>query len=302
MTKPATKKRLGGIMVGISVANSPDLDKYGYSADDVNRVIVQLCESLVHDGARLAFGHDWRPDGVMDAINRAIVSAQEPGSPDSPWVENFLPWPTQPTASEEVRFDLQQRGLVRITETGLPDNYRPGLEPTDKDRAVALCWLREKITECSAARVCIGGKIESAQGFHAGVLEEAWRAAKAERPVYVARFLGGASAVLANELLGKGDAKQKALAMTVLEKRRPDFNDVKDIIPDLLPAEDLSAVLLEKDLLRKQSGLDEDDWRLLLTASDVNVFTALVLRGLRKLMDEGKLSAPKDGQTTADDE
>ena len=191
-----SSRPIEGIVVGISVANSEDLDQLGYTADDVNRVTVRLSEALLSAGARLVFGHDWRHDGIMDAISCIAAKYHPSGQSSSePMIQNLLPWPDEPLLDAEVRGDLEQRGLIKIEQIGLPDCQ--WTSPTDKiARAIALTHLRRELAGRIHARVCIGGKETSSQGFYAGIVEEAWTAAANGQPLYVGRFLGGASARL----------------------------------------------------------------------------------------------------------
>lgn len=267
-------------LVGVSVANSENLDDYGYTPEDVNQVIARLSETLVSAGARLAFGHDWRPDGIMESINRTIASCRNPVDSKHPWVENFLPWPNEPAASEELRLDMEQRGLVRITQTGLPEGYQPQADPSGDDRSMSLCQARQKMTATANARVCIGGKAKSSMGFHAGIVEEAWRAAQAKQPVYAAGFLGGASADLAAVLLG---SEQSFPSMHVIESRKVSHEELSRQYPELLPPADLTSRFKESRGFQKRSGLNPEEWQTLLKSRDIEVFSALVIRGLRKL-------------------
>lgn len=268
---------LNEMLVGVSVANSENLDDYGYTPDEVNRVTARLSEALISSGARLAFGHDWRPDGIMEAINRIIVSCQEPANSAHPWVENFLPWPQNPAASEEVRIDMEERGLVRITQTGLPDGYQPNTDPSPDDMSVSLCWARQQMTGAASARVCLGGKTKSSMGFHAGIVEEAWRAAEAKQPVYVAAFLGGAAADLTAVLLG---SNEEFASMSVIESRQDSHAELSSQFPNLIPPADLADRFKKPTGFQKRSGLNPDEWEMLLKASDIEVFAALVVRGL----------------------
>ena len=188
-----SSRPIEGIVVGISVADSDDLEQLGYTPDDVNRVTVRLSQALLSAGARLVFGHDWRRDGIMDAICRIAVKYRPSAQSSSePMIQNLLPWPTEPLLDAEVRGDLEQRGLIKIEQIGLPDcQWRSPTDPIA--RAIALTHLRKELARRTHARVCIGGKEKSSQGFYAGIIEEAWTAAANGQLLFVAKFLGGAS-------------------------------------------------------------------------------------------------------------
>jgi len=276
-TKPteSSSRPLDGIAVGISVANSEDLDQLGYTVDDVNRVTVRLSEALLSAGARLVFGHDWRRDGIMAAISRIAVKHQPSGQCTSePMIQNLLPWPTEPMLDAEVRADLEKRGLIKIEQIGLPECQ--WTSPTDLiARAIALTHLRRELARRTQARVCIGGKEKSSQGFYAGIIEEAWTAAADKQPLYVASFLGGASARLVEAIQNT----QKADSIAALKPIAAVYNPAASAAPELVPPKDLFNGF-DPDQLQQNSGLDPDDWTRLLGASDVAPFAALVIRGL----------------------
>src|SRR5262245_13798955 len=174
-----SSRPLAGWVVGVSVANSEDLASHGYSPDDVNRATVRLAEALLSSGARLIFGHDWRPDGVMEAICRIAVTFQPPvRSMSLPLIQNLLPWPAQPTLEPNLRADLEKRGLLLVQPLELPNcDWNSPDDPLA--RAIALTSLRRELAKRSHARVCLGGKSQSSEGFFAGIAEEAYNAAVA---------------------------------------------------------------------------------------------------------------------------
>src|SRR5262249_51857710 len=59
---------LQNCVVGISISDSGEMERLGFDRAEVNRFTVRLTESLLAAGARVAFGHDWRPSGVMEAV------------------------------------------------------------------------------------------------------------------------------------------------------------------------------------------------------------------------------------------
>jgi hypothetical protein len=272
-------RALEGLAVGISVAESDDLAAHGYTAEDVNRVTVRLSEALLGAGARLWFGHDWRPDGVMEAICCIAVKYQPLRTATGPLIHNLLPWPDQPALDPEIRRDLEQRGIMKVETAGLPES--PWSAATDKTaRAVALTHLRRELTEVTDARICIGGKEQSAQGFYAGIIEEAYYAVMAGRPLYVGSFLGGAAARLV-DVIEHPERADKIPALSLLAEKQQAYKAVRSKAPALAPPGNL-AEAFESKTLQGRSGLSRDDWKKLLTASDVDTFAALVIRGLRQ--------------------
>jgi hypothetical protein len=68
-----SERPLSGCVIGISISESEEMDRLGFDRSEMNRCVVRLSESLLSAGARLAFGHDWRPGGVMEAVAALAV-------------------------------------------------------------------------------------------------------------------------------------------------------------------------------------------------------------------------------------
>ena len=70
-----TSRPLQDCAVGISISESEDSSDRGFPRWQVNRATVQTAAALLGQGAGVVFGHDWREDGVMDAIYRFAVQS-----------------------------------------------------------------------------------------------------------------------------------------------------------------------------------------------------------------------------------
>ena len=286
---------LEGWVVGISVSKSDNLTELGYELDDVNRVTVRLSEALLIAGARLVFGHDWRPDGVMDAICRIAVRFQTTSKncATEPLIRNLVTWPETPSLESELRDELEKRGVLKIETIRIPDNSWTSVTKNYViARGIALTDLRRRLATITHARVCLGGAEKRTEGFHAGVLEEAYNAAIKGCPVYVGEFLGGASESLI-AALRHPDIKQPSLE--VGDRRKEEFDKVfNSPFRELLPERDLTDGF-NMHAMQAASGLDADDWQRLLIAPDVESFSALVIRGLSKLPKPTEL--PHDSES-----
>lgn len=218
-TNQSASRPLHGLVIGLSVSVSENIGAWGYTPDDVNRVTVRMSEALLAAGARLMFGHDWRPDGIMDALCRLAVKYQPAGDANSaePLIQSLLPWPVQTSLDPTLRVELEQRGVLRIESMPAPAGDWPSNDdPTAK--AVALSELRIALGERCDARICVGGKEAKKKddvigGFFAGVIEEAYRTATAGKPLYIGSFLGGASAAVVEYL--RQQATQKDIQETL---------------------------------------------------------------------------------------
>lgn len=298
-------------VIGISVSEGPDLAKLGFAEEDVNRAIVRLSERLLSAGARLIFGHDWRPNGVMDAVCRFAATFRPPDYDTGclqAAITNLLPWPDTTQLDAGRRSDLEQRCILRIREIDCPENpwkrtpdsleRKSALKATDEPikatdydlaRAIGLTKLRQMLAEVGNARICLGGKYEGAkverktlpQGFYAGVIEEAYCAvsAAAPQPLYVSKLFGGASARLAEYL--ESPANRAIFQPLGYQRRRIAEVDKRVRKQFLSQVVDLSAQF-DAQKIQQNSGLFADEWKTLLNAKSIDVFATLVSTGLAR--------------------
>jgi hypothetical protein len=202
-------RSLAGLSVGLSISESDDSAQRGFPKWQVNRVTLQITAALLGQGARVVFGHDWREDGVMEAVFGLARQMQPPDpiSPEEaeragqPLLVNLLPWPDRPTLSKDEQAQLAS--TLRVEQAGLPHELldfaarvsgpAEGLSDYTYLRARALTHLRHRLDEFSDARFCLGGRRGGSQGRFPGVIEEAFLSVEKKRPLYLAGLLGGAT-------------------------------------------------------------------------------------------------------------
>jgi hypothetical protein len=175
----------------------------------VNRVTLQLVAALFGQGASVVFGHDWREDGVMQAVYGFARQVQAPlplspaqsAAEAQPLLRNLLPWPDKPCLSKR---ELEQLSSTLLVEcVGLPrelealDEEARHTEPSNRlyqyIRARGLAFLR----------LCLGGRRSGFAGRYPGVIEEALLAVTGKKPLYLASFLGGATEQVVDAIEGK---------------------------------------------------------------------------------------------------
>lgn len=203
----ANAKPLTGLRVGISISESDDLEARGFTQSAVNRLTVRLNDALLAAGATVVFGHDWREDGIMDAVCRSALWSSGSPEPDAPPpILNLLPWPDATRVDHEVLLRLHQ--IIDIRSAGLPGDLAEEAPRAVKDRDLrrylrsrGLTHLRRRLTEECQARICLGGRESGYQGRYPGVLEEALLAFEASQPVYLVGLLGGVAEHLGRTIL-----------------------------------------------------------------------------------------------------
>lgn len=203
---------LSGMRVGLSISESHDSIQAGYPEWQVNHVTVQLVAALFGQGAGVVFGHDWRDDGVMDAVYafaRAMQAATPgDGEKEDPLLRNLLPWPDQPRLTPMEQKELGS--TLRIEEAGLPTELQPYAPEAATSRRLytylrsrGLTHLRQRLNETTNARLCCGGRTSSFQGRYPGIIEEALLAVHTGKPLFLVGLLGGATAQVIGALQGE---------------------------------------------------------------------------------------------------
>jgi hypothetical protein len=203
------------MLVNLSISENLDSAERGFPTSQVNRVILQVVSALFGQGASLIFGHDWRDDGVMEAVHRYAQQSQPPASrlqsSDRPLLWNLLPWPDKPRLPQQALECLAT--TLRVDSAGLPEDLIHYEESALSDgqessryqylRARGLTHLRRRLTEVSQARLCIGGRKKGAQGRYPGVIEEALFSLEYHKPLYLVGLLGGAAHQIIQAIMKK---------------------------------------------------------------------------------------------------
>jgi hypothetical protein len=205
------ERPLAGCIVGISTSESDELESLGFDRFELNRTIIRLSEALLGAGARLAFGHDWRPGGVMEAVaalavryfdvSQENVAPPAPilnrvAPPDVPFLHPELDEKTEETIDPAQILQTRLRGIVDAQQVQVPSDLLEG--PDGRKRA--LTCLRQELAQICDARVCLGGRLTNFSGRMPGVIEEAIYTVAVRRLLYVSEIFGGVAGVLANAL------------------------------------------------------------------------------------------------------
>lgn len=217
MTLP--QRPLAGCAINFSISESDDSLQRGFPSNQVNRTTLQVVAALFGQGASVIFGHDWREDGIMEAVYGFArqVQAPIPLSPDKaaadaqPLLWNLLPWPDKPYLPER---DLEQlSSTLRVELAGLPKELQgfdgdarrvgPSNALYQYVRARGLTFLRHRLSDASHVRFCLGGRGSGYAGRYPGVIEEAFLAVRDAKPLYLAGFLGGATQQVIDAIEGK---------------------------------------------------------------------------------------------------
>lgn len=257
------ERPLSGCIVGISISESEEMERLGFDRSEMNRAVVRLSELLLAAGARLAFGHDWRPGGVMEAVAALAVryvsihrDAEGKSAPGEAPIVNLVARPDVPFLQQQKESVVLADGqavnpMVRLLE-GIVD-ARQAFSPPTASRAEALSLMREELAKLCHVRVFLGGKMSGFSGKIPGIIEEALGALREDRPAFGSAIFGGASKVVVRALSGESDAG--------------------------FPEESLELQMRSRRLIR---SLDESEERRLWHSTSVEECLELILRGTVK--------------------
>jgi hypothetical protein len=264
---------LSGIKIAISISEAENLSDFGFTGDDrhspINLVTVELCHRLVALGAQVVLGHQWRPNGVMEAVSLFAQAYQwEAGASKEPIIYNFLAWPDRAALSEG---DRKQLGSLVAIDEGEEPSSSPELEP----RIMALREMRKKMAVTADARICLSGKLHQPdKRFVSGPLEEAALMIMQEKPVYLSRMMGGAAALLIDLLRGENADPRQA-----------------SIVGDAVTTEYYLSWFRRPASLEELTefcGLDPDELNELFEAQNLDTVIQLTSRGIAKRVHGSK--------------
>jgi hypothetical protein len=263
---------LQGCIAGISISDSEgDMERNGFDRSDMNRCVVRLSEMLLADGARIAFGHDWRPGGVMMAVaalavrHFPFVDGDQPKGPAP--ILNLVAPPAVPFLSAAA--DSSADPIVGRLK-GIVD-ARPVEVPSGTSPAEALSIMRTELTELCDIRICLGGKLRGYSGVMPGVVEEALGALRKGRPVFASAIFGGASAFIADQM------RQAASASPA-----PPDGKLHE-----------QAAEIREHAPKVPNGLTPSEQESLWGATSIDQCIELILRGATKLFSDRSRSSTK---------
>jgi hypothetical protein len=290
--------------LNLSISESDDNEGLGFPSWQVNRMTLQVVAALFGQGAGLVFGHDWREDGVMEAVYGFARQMQSPiplsdvdaATEAQPLLRNLLPWPERPFLPAEQLEQLNS--TLRVEPVGLPNELRASAEEAllgspDNDlfryiRARGLTFLRHRLNDVCDARLCIGGRRTGAVGRYPGVIEEALFAIRGGKPLYLAGLLGGATAQIIDAIEGRPMPEDFCHPTSLLDiYHKPPVDELDEGTRDdrVIAREAVWKEFAEagRTQLARLSGLKADEIDFLLHTPVIDQVIELVLIGLSRL-------------------
>lgn len=311
-----------GTVIGFSIsADRDDLLARGFASGHLRDLLRRLVRPILREGAGIAYGGAWQEfEGNFTYDLLRLVSAeQEEGNGNVPqgMFYNHIAWPHYRSITPRIVAQwISCCRIVRITQqdAGIaaddvvsdaeydPEDPRAMLNAAITASAMRLLQMQEitmrvpcgtpEIVPPLGARIALGGKLAGYSGFLPGIFEEALATLEAKRPLYLLGGFGGATATLAEAMIGDATALD-ALTPERLRQQHPRLHALSDAAracerPEL--AEQSEALLarlraqVEKargDLAGTlRTGLTAADAGTLMRTTDVAYLQQLVVKGL----------------------
>lgn len=284
--KPSSAdKRMDTILadhrIGISIAAVEGL----LQEEAANHLTLHAVERLFSHGGSVAFGHDWRAGGIMEAVYDCMKRSFPPPSRDGEKVSrilNMVPWRNGKAFSETKELESNLKYLS-IETVELPDFVSDDSDQMLGLNAIALTEMREKLTKKCQARICIGGKTANTTGAMSGILEEAALAIEQNQPLYLCGHWGGATEAICKILLGEKEISPADFAPQ--EEVTEQLKSLKEKFGEevVTGPEDAFNTIKECSLrkLSDLNGLSKEDNLELFRTSDIRHAMTLILKGLK---------------------
>ena len=200
-------------------------------------------------------------------------------------MRQYLAWPLWQQASASHRGDLND--VATVFNVPPPIDDAPDVETFDRRAspaaralwADALTEMRRRMTTAMTARVILGGRLTTHSSRYPGLVEEAFAAASAGKPMYVLGGFGGCASCIAQVIRG-----QRPEALT-LEYQLANTDGYPELLEGLgsIDYEHVLEMLDRNGPGHVANGLSDEENDSLLDTADPDLVVALVLRGLRRL-------------------
>ncbi|WP_159053382.1 hypothetical protein [Streptomyces regalis] len=286
--QPLPSDALRGTRIGVSVAESEDLDRRGLLENHFREVLGELAQLVVLSGGDLVYGGDLRPDGYT----RLLIERLRTCSALALRFHNLLAWPSHrklPLSElQRQRHELGGYGeIVCLDPDGRdmdPERGRseaPAPVTDEHERARSLTAMRGRLCDFIDAHLVMGGRRRGFSGRYPGIAEEVLLSLEAGRPVCLAAGAGGMTADVA-EALGIMDGP---LLPPWPGAPAPDPRHTAAL-------ERLRAIAAAPHWTGLDNGLTAEENLTLTTSRYPQEIAALVALGLGRLRQEGRLVRP----------
>ncbi|HEY0761816.1 MAG TPA: TIR domain-containing protein [Pyrinomonadaceae bacterium] len=304
LTMPEEKKMFSGKTIGLSISNSADLYALGFHEMHLRDALIEFTRQLLSRDAAVAYGGHLDEGGFTRILFDLVRAHNSLGAPSvyRP-VDNYISWPLHLKVDDDQEAELIKVG--RLHRVPLPEDLQDSgvapnefMEPnTTMNRYVwarCLSAMREEMNQRTDARVLMGGKLNGYTGKYPGLLEEAYLALCASKPLFLLGAFGGCTravvelvegglpeALSQNYQCSNGDYAQLVEEYNRRATARPELG------LEPIDYEQVTRTFAQAGTLGLRNGLDAEQNRRLFYTVDLDEIIHLVLSGLSNLQ-QGK--------------
>jgi hypothetical protein len=301
LTMSEEKAMLSGKKIGLSISDSADLSALGFDKMHLRDTLIEFTRQLLARDAVIAYGGDLRLEGftlVLFDLVRAYNSSGAPGAYRP--VHNYVAWPLHLNVDEDAEAELIKVGRLHRVPPPHDLTLDPGIAPdeflkpeTRENRYVwarCLTAMRERMNEQTDVRVLMGGKVREYKGKYPGLLEEAYLALRAAKPLFLLGAYGGSTRAII-ELVEGGSPESLTLDFQCQDEAYrqlvEEYNSRAAAKHELgiepIDYESVNRTFREAGTAGLRNGLDAEGNRRLFHAVDPDEIIHLVLKGLSNL-------------------
>ena len=289
MAHATEKLNLHENQVGISVAESADINNYGLSEDMFKDLVIELTRHILKANGRLIYGGDLRQKGYTEMFRDLArqYGQKEKAEADVQYITNYLHWPVYNNISKELQADyLASRIILKNAAPGATvvadekELFVPVCSiETNLKWATSLTQMRLESIADSSARIICGGKAKGFTGFMPGIAEEFMIAYNSKKPIYLIGGFGGCAHVIANILVGKASSKELLDAAMQVDTYKQ-FYEWSNANGYRIDYDFFNRIIVEE----LNNGLKPEENLRLMQSVDIMEVVSLVLTGLKVII------------------
>lgn len=298
---PQPRTNLSEKVIGLSISDSPELLSLGFSDTHVKAAFTEFSAQLLARGANIAYGGDHRKTGFTQILLNVVRTHNSSGSTTMyrPII-NFVSWPLHLKLDEEYQAELIK--IAKIRREPLPPDLITGqladpnvyLEPDSTSNryvwARCLTDMRKHMKEKCDIRVLMGGKLDGYLGKYPGLLEEAYYALEAQKPLYLIGAFGGCTRAIIDLFKGSNpetltleyqSKNQEYAALVSLYNEKAAANPSLNLAP--IDYQRIQDSFRTAGVAGLRNALSVEENTRLFDTTDLDEIVYLVLKGLDNL-------------------
>ncbi|MCI4625461.1 MAG: hypothetical protein L3V56_05820 [Candidatus Magnetoovum sp. WYHC-5] len=288
---------LNNFKVGISIAKSQDLHKLGFDSMHLSDITIEIARYLLSCGAIIVYGGYIKhaDPNFVNVLSDVIKYYKENYEKTNNRLINYVAYPLYNNIDEDDEADLEQYiQFIRVRPEEHKEKFYIDMKvsPTEHNihekfiNAVSLSFMRETMNKGTQANIMLGGKTKGYSGKYPGLVEEAYLALTAKKPVYLIGAYGGCANVIIQALKG-----QPPLELTTEEQCKDEnynilyeyYNKKSNTSLELINYERIGTFFKETGIKGLNNGLDDNENNLLFESIDTAEIISLILKGLKNV-------------------